>query len=95
MMLLGPYVIWYMDLPYQAGVTIISEYSVILTMRWIIIVVLQLPLLLSFFNAAVTVVNLLLNSLQKLADFANRSPRAADGTFIPSRLPGRPRKRND
>lgn len=93
-MLMAPYLIWYLDLDYKAGETVISEYSFIIAMRWAIITIFQLPLLITAINTILLFCNSAIGGIQKLADYAKRRPRAADGTFVAStsRPPGRPRK---
>lgn len=103
LIVVAPYIKWYLDLEWEAGVSLFSEYSIIIAMRWIIIIVFQLPLLIAVFHLNITCINLVLDGMRKLNEMANRQTygqnnhRAADGTFIAttSRPPGRPRKRNN
>ena len=44
----GPWVFWMMDAPFKAGVTVISEYSIVLCLRLIVILIFERSLLENF-----------------------------------------------
>ena len=85
----GPWFFWLLDAPVKAGVTFISEYTIIITVRWAVVLILEFPLFSSILQLVVSIINRILNTLRRLGD--SEQPRNADGTFSSTRL-GRPKR---
>ena len=92
---------WILGLQYKAGETFLSEYSAIIMMRWTIVLVFEFQLLIEVFRVIISMLELSIYSLRRVASFAGdlkrRRSRNTDGTFASEseidRRPGRPRKR--
>ena len=97
----APFITWVLDLKWSAGETFFSEYSVVIALRWFIVIIFQLPLLLNCFSTIIYFFNFIVYSMRKALAMAkkiqyrNRNP---DGTFaedenlIPKRR-GRPKNK--
>ena len=78
-----------------------SEYAIVIGLRWVVVVVFQLPLLVSCLSTISAAFSLMIYSLRKVAAFARKTSRNrnANGTFavedhiIPSNSSGRRRGR--
>ena len=96
----GSWIFWIIDAPYKAGITFISEYLIIICMRWIVVVFFfELQMLLDIIRVVVSLFKALINQVRKLGRIDVVQPRNVDGTFASSsqddthRRPGRPRKK--
>ena len=95
----APFITWAMDLKWAAGETFWSEYSVVIALRWTVVIVFQLPLLLSCFSSTIYFMSFIVYSMRKALLMVqkvhrNRNP---DGTFAssqeePVKRRGRPSK---
>ena len=94
----GAWIFWIMGLPNKAGETFLSEYSLIIGLRWMIVLVFQFQLLIEIFRLFLSMLELVVYFLRRLAflasDVKKIRTRNDDGTFAPNhRKPvGRPRK---
>ena len=88
-----------MDLKWAAGETFWSEYSVVIALRWTVVIVFQLPLLLSCFSSTIYFMSFIVYSMRKVLVMIQKVHRTRnpDGTFAsseeePVRRRGRPSK---
>ena len=95
----APFITWAMDLQWVAGETFWSEYTVIIVIRWAVVIVFQLPLLLSCISSIIYSLNFFIYAIRKALSMAQRvhRHRNPDGTFAvnheePARRRGRPAK---
>ena len=89
----GPLFFWLLDAPLKAGVTFVSEYSIVITLRWLTILLLEFPLLCSILHFVSSLGNRALLMLRRLGE--SEQPRNADGTFAAlnyNRPIGRPKR---
>ena len=94
---IGPWFVWLVDAPVKAGVTLVSEYSIIVAMRWTVILLLQFDMFQSVLLFFYSIINKILLALRNLGD--NEQPRNSDGTFatygsnqLVKKSVGRPKK---
>ena len=89
----SPWLFWLLDLPFKAGITFISEYSIVVAFRWMVIIIFQLPLFLSILHFIRSLFDRGLFALRTLG--AKQQPRNPDGTFgsiNQNKALGRPKK---
>ena len=88
----GPYFIWLTDAPFKAGISFISEYSVIIAIRWIVVVLLEFEMFQSILHFLYSLCDKVLKTLRSIG---SEQPRNADGTFaayVERKSVGRPKK---
>lgn len=77
----APFITWIFDLKWSAGETFFSEYSVVIALRWLIVIIFQLPLLLNCFSTIILFFNFIVYSMRKVLIIAKSRSRNPDGTF--------------
>ena len=101
----SPFLTWALDLNWKAGDTFLSEYSVVIALRWTVVLIFQLPMLFYCFSALISTIQLFIYSLRNVLaiakKFQNGRNRNPDGSFAPehdsgnsARRRGRPPKNN-
>ena len=85
----APWFFWLLDANVKAGETFVSEYSIIVIIRWAVVLLLEFPLFSATIEFIVSLLNRLINTLKKLGN--GEQPRNSDGTFSSNRL-GRPKR---
>ena len=93
----APWFFWVADLPFRAGVTFISEYSFIIALRLIVVLIFQRSLLVSIINLLTGLGNRLLEAVRMLAYFSPTQQQSEEHSSLqvqqpPVRGVGRPRK---
>lgn len=83
----APFVIWAFTLPWAAGDTFLSEYAIVIALRWTVVFIFQLPMLLSCLAAFVSSFQLIVYGLRRVLLLANKvrngRNRNPNGTFAP------------
>ena len=81
----APFILWAINVNWHAGETFMSEYSIVIGLRWGFVIIFQLPMLIGCFSTAFSAFNLVVHTLRKAALFAqkvqNSRSRNQDGTF--------------
>ena len=93
----APWFIWLMDAPYQAGTTFVSQYSLIIFIRWFVVLIFQYTLISSTVNFFLGLVTQLLETLTKLSHHsaADTPNLQNEETVSPlKKSVGRPKKSN-
>ena len=93
----APWFFWVIDAPFKAGITFISEYSLIIFLRLIVVSFLQWSLLASIYNFVSSIINRLLLTIRLLANptyefGSNIQSSTSHAEFPERRGVGRPRK---
>ena len=85
---------WLIDAPYLAGTTFISEYSLIILLRWMVILTFQYQLFSYILNLAFGLATFVINTLRKVAPISNDHPSVMGSIDLQSekRPVGRPKK---
>lgn len=79
----APFIIWALNAKWKAGETLMSEYVLIIGLRWTIVLIFQFPLLWSCCSTVASAIDLLFHGLRKLATLLKKRGRNRndDGTF--------------
>lgn len=97
---IAPWFIWLMDLPYQAGVTLVSQYSIVILIRWLTVLLFQYDLFVSILNFTFGLASKFLEALRHAAGRYStnstvdetQNPLVPVDPNKPERKVGRPRK---
>ena len=94
----GAWFFWVIDSPYKAGVTFISEYLIIICLRWAVVMIFQFQILKGLFDVVLSLVRFIIFQLRKIGQLNSGQPRNLDGTYgsnsneLGNRRPGRPKR---
>ena len=92
----GSWVFWLVDSPNKAGETFVSEYTLIISIRWITVLIFQRSLLIEVIKMTLSIFSLVIYGLRKLIYLTKSGrERNSDGTFAPSidKKVGRPKRK--
>ena len=87
----APWFFWVTDLPFQAGTTVVSEYSAVIFLRWIVVSTLEYQLLIFVFNLFFALLEKLILPIRMLATTSNEQVYNHQSETV-KRGVGRPKK---
>ena len=94
----APWFIWLMDAPFKAGETFLSQYSLVIMIRWLVVLIFQLPLLTSiiqFFAGLVfQLMEMLKNWSRPSSDPSINQNDDSSSNNFEKKTVGRPKKAN-
>ena len=92
----APWFCWAMDLPFRAGVTIISEYSLVIFIRWFVVLIFQYAIFSSIIDLFIGLIFRILDWLRNLSHNSYQQETQSEENSTPKNIEkrnvGRPRK---